>query len=147
MRTIFTIITTLKVSIRTIIHMNWPACQFPGSGKINQSSTWQSANNTCLVVGLCSCCLTLTACMSQVSTATWHSRYWCDSQLLSPSLLPFAARWESNRKRLYAHWAQQTCENHELFRECVRECTQTRSWTHPRPHIAVGLCMRLRTCP
>jgi len=103
--TIFTIITSLKVGVH-IIHVNWSACQFPRSNKWDWSSTWRSANSIRSVVGFCSCCLMLTACTRQVSTATWRSRHWCDSQLLSPSLPPFAG--ESNyRKRLYAQGAQQ----------------------------------------
>ena len=86
--------------------MNWSACQFPRRDKKDQSSTWRSANSTRSVVGFCSCCLMLTACTRQVSTATWRSRHRCDSQLFSPSLPPFAG--ESNyRKRLYAQTAHQ----------------------------------------
>jgi len=57
----------------------------------------------------------LTACTRRVSTATWRSRHWCDSQqrcadsqLLSPSLVPFAAR-RSLGKGLYGQAAQQRC--------------------------------------
>ena len=75
--------------------------RFLRSDKRDRSSTWRSANSTRSVVGLCSCCMTLTA-SAHASSFNCRMRRSgpldvlgtgvTDSQLLSPSLPPFAGR-------------------------------------------------------
>jgi len=72
-----------------IIHVNWSACQFPKNDKWDRSSAWRSANSTHSAVGLC---IAVTWCWQHAHVKfqlniLWHQ---CDSQLLSPSLTPFA---------------------------------------------------------
>jgi len=82
----------------------------------------KAANSTLSVASFCSCCLMLTVHTHQVSTATWRTRQRCDSQLLSPSLLPFAARHLPGRVII---------GNNCLCSQCSRDVrTRTFSWTH-----------------
>ena len=91
-RTLFTIIASLKSGVR-IIHVNWSACQFPRSEKRDWSSTWKWANSTCSVAGFSSSCLTLTAHTLQVSTAELaHLTFWAQVWQPTPLLYPPAAR-------------------------------------------------------
>ena len=65
--TIFAIINSLKVGC-VYTWTDQPA-SFPEMTKRDWSSAWRSASSTRTVVGLCNCCLTLTVCSRQVSTA------------------------------------------------------------------------------
>ena len=136
-RTIFTIITPLKVGVR-IIHVNWSACQisFPEVTKRDQSTTWKSANSTRSVVGPCSCCLMLTVRTHQVSTAA------CGALINNNSIGPLDVLGTGmtvscsprpsrrlppagGRKRLYVQEAQQRCVDRNVSINahiCVHVC-------------------------
>ena len=104
-------------------HMNWSACQFPRSDKRNHSWTWRSANSTRSVVAAAWHWQRAHIKFQLPHWPTWRSRHRCDSQLLSPSLPPFAQ--ESNRKRLYDHMCRHRSRDLRM-----RTFPWKRPWTH-----------------